>query len=102
MKYSIQSAMQEYLSFELFMHYKSFFSVNHCQSPRQGVKMAEGNCVGCESKMRWEEHATYYQQQDSSEEKENEEVAGTSADVELTIGDFMNNETFGCQSVDKN
>ena len=42
-----------------------------------------------------EEHATYYQQKDSSEEKENEEVAGTSDYAELTIGDFMNNEKFG-------
>ena len=23
--------------------------MNHHQSPRQGVKMAEGNCVGCEN-----------------------------------------------------
>ena len=45
----IQSAMQEYLSIELFVHYKGFFLVNHRQSPRQGVKMAEGNCVGCGS-----------------------------------------------------
>ena len=35
--------------FELFVHYKGSFLVNHRQSPRQGVKMAEGNCVGCES-----------------------------------------------------
>ena len=31
------------------MHYKGSFLVNHRQSPRQGVKMTEGNCVGCES-----------------------------------------------------
>ena len=37
--------------------------------------MTEGNCVGCES----------IQQQDSSEEKENEEVAELSNDVELVI-----------------
>ena len=36
--------MQEYLSFELFAHHKGFFLVNFCQSPRQGIKMAEGNC----------------------------------------------------------
>ena len=41
--------MQEYLSFELFVHYKGFFLVNHRKSPRQGVEMAEGNCVVCES-----------------------------------------------------
>ena len=32
-----------------------------------------------------EEHARDYQQQDSSKEKENEEVAGTSDDAELVI-----------------
>ena len=41
--------MQEYLSFELFVHDKGFFLVNHPQFPRQSVKMAEGNGVGCES-----------------------------------------------------
>ena len=46
---SIQSAMQQYLSFKLFVHYKGFFLVNHQQSPREGVKMAEGNFVGCEN-----------------------------------------------------
>ena len=101
-------------------------SLDHRQSPRQGIKMAERNCVGCESitknvclkcdifacnsslkclvpasetypgwkectkvalcfKCDKEEHATDFQQQDSSEEKENEEVAGTSDDVELYI-----------------
>ena len=38
-------------------------------------------CFKCDK----EEHATDFQQQDSSEEKENEEVAGTSDDVELYI-----------------
>ena len=41
--------MQEYLSFELFVHYKDFFLVNYRQSPRQSVKMFEGNCKGWES-----------------------------------------------------
>ena len=41
--------MQEYLSSELFVHYKGFFLVNYRQSPRHGVKIAERNCVGCES-----------------------------------------------------
>ena len=118
--------MQEYLPFELFVHYKGFFLVNHRQSLRQGVKMAEGNCVGSESITKYvclkceafacnrslkcsvpasenypdwkectkvalcfkcdkEEHAIDYQQQDSSEEKENGEVAGTSDDVELVV-----------------
>ena len=36
-------------------------------------------CFKCDK----EEHVTDYQQQDSSEEKENEEAAGTSDDVEL-------------------
>ena len=108
------------------MDNKGFFLVNHRQSPRQGVKMAEGNCVSCESITKYvclkcdafacnrslkcsvpasenypgwkectkvalcfkcdkEEHTTDYQQQDSSEEKENEEVAGTSDNVELVI-----------------
>ena len=31
------------------VHYKGFFLVNYRQSRRQGVKMAERNCVGCES-----------------------------------------------------
>ena len=38
-------------------------------------------CFKCDK----EERATDYQQQDPSEEKENEEVAGTSDDVELVI-----------------
>ena len=38
-------------------------------------------CFKCDK----EEHAINYQQQDSSEEKENEEVAGTSPDAELVI-----------------
>ena len=38
-------------------------------------------CFKCDK----EEHVTDYQQQDSSEEKENEEVAGTSDDVELVV-----------------
>ena len=38
-------------------------------------------CFKCDK----EEHTTDYQQQDSLEEKENEEVAGTSEDVELYI-----------------
>ena len=115
--------MQEYLSFELFVHYKCFFLVNHCQSPRQGIKKAEENFAGCKNIKKYvclkcdafacirslkcsvppsekypgwkecinlalsfkcnEEHATDYQQQDSSDEKENKE-AGTS-DVELVI-----------------
>ena len=111
----------QFISFELFVHYKGFFLVNHRQSPRQGVKMTEENCVGCESNTKYvclkydafactrslkcsgpafesypgwvalcfkcdkEEHPTDYQQQDSSEEKENEEVTGTSDDVELVI-----------------
>ena len=41
--------MQENRSFELFVHCKGFFLANHRQSPRQGLKMAEGNCVGCET-----------------------------------------------------
>ena len=38
-------------------------------------------CFKCDKK----EHATDYQQEDSSDEKENEEVARTSDDVELVI-----------------
>ena len=45
--------MQEYLSFEIFMHCKGLFLVNHRQSPRQGVKMANWNCVRCESIPRY-------------------------------------------------
>ena len=53
-----------------------------------------------------EEHARDYQQQDSSKEKENEEVVGTSDDAELVIhcasGDFTNTEKSGRQILDKN
>ena len=101
------------------MHCKVFILVNHYQSPRQGGKIAEGNCVGCESITKYvclkcdafvcnrslkclvpenypgwkkctkvalcfkpdkEEHATYYQRQYSSAEKENEEVVRLSDD----------------------
>ena len=45
--------MQEFLSFEIFLHYKGFFLDNHCQTPRQRLKMTEGSCVGCESIMKY-------------------------------------------------
>ena len=35
--------------FALFMHYKGVFLVKNPQSPRKGIKMAEGNGVVCES-----------------------------------------------------
>ena len=59
-------------------------------------------CCKCDK----EEHATDYQQQDSSEEKENEEVMGTSDNVELIIHcaqrGFHNVEKSGSQNLGKN
>ena len=53
-----------------------------------------------------EEHATDYQQQDSSEEKEKEEVTRTSDDVELdihcTLRGFWKHRKIGRQGLDKN
>ena len=58
-------------------------------------------CFKCDK----EEHAINYQQQDSSEQKENEEVAGTSRDAELVItglqGDFTNTKKSDCQRLDE-